>query len=226
MALTALPSSVLSAVVQSCSPLADQELADVAATPGNYNWTVNVSPNFVAGFYSLALSQTGAGTATSPTFYVSFGDVPPPPNNTTASATVTSTTTILPTMTNATMPTVTVIWYENECGCTKTSTCNTIALPTANNGSLAPTTWYEDQCGCSKTAMPPAPAAPTMAPMAPANDYTMPAATPAAAQPPAQAPPAAGTPAGPAGSAYTGAAVKVGSAGFGGIALVAAAFAL
>ena len=63
--------------------------------------------------------------------------------------------------------------------------------------------------------------------MAPAaNNYTIPTPKPAPQRPAAA--PAAGSPteAGPAKAAYTGAAVKVTSAGFGLPALIAAAFAL
>merc|ERR1711939_471717 len=81
--------------------------------------------------------------------------------------------TMLPTyMPNATLisavaePTVTVTYWDPNCGCHKTS-----AMPAnaAATGGMPGTTytWYDNNCGCTKTAMAPAP---TMA----ASNYTVP----------------------------------------------------
>lgn len=158
----------------------------MAASPGVYDWIVNVPVGFVDGNYTLGLAQgAGSNAAYSPFFEVSF-------SRTVAGPSVTS----VPT--NGSMPhSATVTVWDTDCGCHKTTTTVMAAAPaaTGTGSAAAPYSWYDDECGCSKTAM--APAAPT----ATGSNYTAPALTTATSMLPSATMSAPST--------YTGAANKL-----------------
>ncbi|EXJ95851.1 hypothetical protein A1O1_00976 [Capronia coronata CBS 617.96] len=195
-----------------------------AATPPEFDWTVTVPDGFVPGNYGLVLIQ-GDGMDYSPLFSIAFPSA--------ASSTSMSTTSAPTAMPNATLisatvgPTVTVTYWDHECGCTKTSAVPSAAAATNLPGTQY--TWWDESCGCTKTAMTPVP---TVAPgcsgsgygcsnyTAPAAGTNMPPAPPSSLAPAAQAAPTAST------TTYTGQAYNFVNPGFAVVGLVAAAVAL
>ncbi|KIX07032.1 uncharacterized protein Z518_05009 [Rhinocladiella mackenziei CBS 650.93] len=133
------------------------------ATSGEFDWTVTLPDGFVPGKYGLALQQSGA-TDYSSLFSVLLASVSSTTMMTTSSSTPTSRTTLMTTpmtipMSNATLisasvaATVTVTYWEDKCGCTKTTT---VCAATATNLPGTQYTWWDETCGCTKTAMAPA----------------------------------------------------------------------
>lgn len=131
---------------------------DGLTAPGSFNWNVSVPVNVVDGLYQLALLQTGADTVYSPAFSLT---VPPnspttdaPTTNVPFPATTTATETTTTTVTAIYLPTgnataVTYIYYEEECGCHKTSTCAQSDMPTSLSSTTV--TYSEPACGCTTT---------------------------------------------------------------------------
>lgn len=224
---------------------------DSLTTPGTYQWTVAVPAGTAEGRYQLGLIQSG-NTVFSPVFDLS---IPPEESSATTSAetatvtfpgdsdaasttssgaAATTTTTVtaiyLPYSAGPTgaMPAVTYIYWEDECGCHKTSSCMSSEMPTSMSSTTV--TYYEDNCGCSKTVE--ASCAPTViAPTpAPASNWTAPAANTPPAPVASPAVTVGNTPVAPASTAstavapaYTGAADKVAGSVLGVAAVVMAA---
>ncbi|EXJ61362.1 uncharacterized protein A1O5_11920 [Cladophialophora psammophila CBS 110553] len=139
---------------------------DKPAGDGEYDWSVTVPDGFVGGNYALALVQSGAMDY-SPLFSVSLA---PAGSSSSTSMMSTSMTTSMPNATvtgnpiSATVdptttaaPTVTVTYWDLECGCTKTSEMAATAAATGSGLAGTQYTWYDDVCGCTKTAIAPAP---------------------------------------------------------------------
>lgn len=175
-----------------------------------YDWTVSLPDGFAEGNHQLNLMQTGGGISSSPVFAVSFSTLPPMSMSMSMSSSAdhsvsptlgtTMATSATPNATVIVSPTITVVcpvvWYEKECGCTKTSTMP-VVMPTPTETEYV---FHDDNCGCSKTAViPTAMALPTCPGADGCSNYTAPMTTPAW-MPPAAVP----TQSGPAG--YTGAA--------------------
>ncbi|EXJ81296.1 hypothetical protein A1O3_07586 [Capronia epimyces CBS 606.96] len=181
------------------------------ANPPEFNWTVTVPDGFVAGNYGLVLIQSD-GMDYSPLFSIAFSAAA---SSTTPSA-MPSTTPAPTPMPNATLvsasaePTVTVTYWDHECGCTKTSA---VSAATATNLPGTQYTWWDDSCGCTKTAMAPVP---TVAPGcngsgSGCSNYTAPAAgTNVPPAPPSSMAPAAST---TTSTPYTGQASRQMSSG-------------
>ncbi|OAL29475.1 hypothetical protein AYO20_09212 [Fonsecaea nubica] len=178
------------------------------ATDAEYDWTIAVPDGFVAGNYALALVQSGAMDF-SPLFSVSLPaagssssttlptSMTTPMPNATVTATLISAT-VDPTATAA--PTVTVTYWDHECGCTKTSELPATAAATGSGLVGTQYTWYDEVCGCTKTAMAPAPTT-VQCPGSGCASYTAP---PGGNVPPSpSAPSSAGVPA-PSSSAFQG----------------------
>ncbi|OQU99612.1 hypothetical protein CLAIMM_05222 [Cladophialophora immunda] len=197
-----------------------------AATDGEYDWTVAVPDGFVAGNYALALVQSGAMDF-SPLFSVSLspagssGSTSMPtsmatsmPNATVTgnpiSATVDATTTAAPTLT--------VTYWDHECGCTKTSEMPATAAATGSGLAGTQYTWYDEVCGCTKTAMAPAPTT-AQCPGSGCTSYTAP---PGGNVPPSPTSTSAGAPA-PSASTFQGDANRLGSSVMAIVGLIAAA---
>ncbi|KIX93372.1 uncharacterized protein Z520_11015 [Fonsecaea multimorphosa CBS 102226] len=194
---------------------------NTAASVGEYDWTVAVPDGFVAGNYALGLVQSGS-TDYSPLFSVSLG---PDGSTGTSDATGSTDSTSMPTsmatsMSNATVtgnpvsatvdatttaaPTLTVTYFDEECGCTKTSAMPATAAATGSGLAGTPYTWYDVVCGCTKTAMAPAPTTT----QSPASSYTAPAG---GNVPPSPTSASAASAASPSASTFHGDANRLGS---------------
>ncbi|KAJ4502060.1 hypothetical protein HRR83_009240 [Exophiala dermatitidis] len=212
------------------------------ASPSTYNWTVTLPDGFVPGNYGLVLVQ-GTGMDYSPLFSVSAASAGSSTTSTLTSAADSTSTSMTTTMmttpmatANATLisasadPTVTVTYWDQECGCTKTSAVPAAATATGN-ASGTQYTWWDETCGCTKTAMAPAP---TLAPgcggtghgcsnyTAPATGTNMPPAPPPPSPAGSNAPATGSTSAKP----YTGQASRLMDSGFAVAGFVVAAVAL
>jgi len=173
-----------SSILTNCSSSTDGLIA-----PGIYTWTVAVPVNVVSGIYQLGLIQGNASPVFSPAFTLVIPDAASMsttnapttslsfPSVTTATTTATATTTVvtaiyLPQPTgmmgnmgmNGTAGSVTYIYYEEECGCHKTSSCDATAVPTSL--STTTVTYSASECGCTTTVK--ASCAPTTIAMTPA----------------------------------------------------------
>ncbi|KAK5045325.1 hypothetical protein LTR84_009431 [Exophiala bonariae] len=171
--------------------------ANHSATPGYFEWTVSVP---VAGRYHLGLVQSNQ-LSVSPSFVVG---IPIPPSPSTTWTTSPSWETLHPTA-NATLIYATSTYWDNGCGCSKTS-ISIVPQPTV-------TATYDEACGCMKPTAVPA------HPVAPVSNGTLPAPNNPGTNVPLSPP----APAAPTGSMYTGNANKLIGSSFGVVALVAAA---
>lgn len=208
---------------------ADGHLAANPADPPEFNWTVTVPDGFLPGNYGLVLIQ-GDGMDYSPLFSIAFSSGASSTTTTSTTVSTTESTTPAPTtVANATIisatvgPTVTVTYWDHECGCTKTSA---VPAATATNPAGTQYTWWDESCGCTKTAMAPVP---TVAPGCSGSaygcsNYTAPAAgTNMPPAPPSSMAPAAAT---SSTTPYTGQAHSLMNSGIAVVGLVGALVAL
>lgn len=192
------------------------------ATDEEYEWTVALPDGWVPGSYALALVQSGAMDY-SALFDIMMASVADSSSSTSPGSTMM--TTPAPSVTaNATLisasaeRTVTVTYWDEDCGCHKTSA---IPAPAATGTGLPGTqyTWWDESCGCTKTAVAPAP---TQAPACPGspygcNNYTAPATS---NMPP---PPPSSMAATPSQSRYTGGSERLASSALAAVGLIMAA---
>lgn len=208
------------------------------AAPGSYNWQVAVPVNVVAGTYQLALLQGDSDPVFSPAFSLV---IPTEDASSTTDAPTTDVT--FPTGTAQPMQTVTAIYipqsgnitnnfyqtfiyYDEECGCHQTSTCESSAIPTST--SMTTVTYSAEECGCTttvealcaETVIPMTTAAATNVPVAPTSAPAT-SAAPASVAPTSVAPQAA-SPTQSTLPMYTGAASKLAGTSFGFLAAIAA----
>ncbi|OAP62434.1 hypothetical protein AYL99_04637 [Fonsecaea erecta] len=192
-----------------------------AATDGEYDWTVTVPDGFVAGNYALALAQSGS-IEYSPLLTVNF----PAGGSSGSTSLGTSTTSSMPNATvtgnpisatdatTTTAATVTVTYFDDECGCTKTSEVPATAAATGSGLAGTQYTWYDVVCGCTKTAIAPAPTT-TQCPGSGCSSYTAP--------PGGNVPPSPTSPAQPSASTFKGDANRLGGSVGAVVGLIAAA---
>lgn len=207
---------------------------DGLSAPGTYNWQVAVPVDVVEGNYQLAVVQNGSDPVYSPAFALV---IPPEAASSTsaapmttlpfpagagasasASATASVTAIYLPYPANATF--ITYIYYEEECGCHRTSTCAQSELPATMSATTA--TYSEPACGCTTTVE--ASCAPTVITMSPSKQAAAATNTPVAPTTAPAPPVVQPTPTMSASSlpTYTGTADKLAGSSFGFLAMVAA----